>query len=218
MNNGLNDKQKSFIQELSKDLKPVKRASFTKFLLVWGFVSLASIFVFSLFFGPRPDFFIKMKSGLYLVLLVVLVLSSVLGMWFAFRLSIPGQEPKKVSKTLVLLIPFLLVGVLAIYGLFAFSFSEHVANWKKGWMCSVSVVAVGLLPWFVVSYMISRLAPFRISAVAFLAAMSGIFVGGTIQHVHCSLDGFVHMFMWHFLPILVFCLILMIPARYFLKK
>ncbi len=197
----VSDRAAKVIEELSRDLQPVRRIQMSRaFALLLLFeVLAAAIGIWA--FGVRPDIQERLGEPGFLLLVAFLAVAAAASAWAALRAAIPGLEIGRVKEVLLLLSPVVLSAVM----LFTESAEAHWNDWTTFftgcWKCTVLTAVSAATPWLVAVVLLRRFAPLVALRVAMFAGFSAFFVGGFVTQLHCPLSSGVHLAFAHFLPI-----------------
>lgn len=219
MNNDHPKNHDAIIQELTKDLKPVKPVCWKRMALMWLVPSLMVVILVSISLGTRRNFSepLTLPSSFWFTM-IVLLSATVVSSISVIKLSLPGQEPPKTLKLILAATPIL----LAVYYLLQVTFHlDSPRFWHQvlgGKSCFLGSMGLSLVPLLFLSWIVARLAPFQTFWTALLTAMSSFFMAAIGIHFHCANDHGCHVAIWHLLPILIGSFAMAYPLQYFFRK
>lgn len=174
---------------------PGKRA------LAWLLLAAACAIAGVTLIGARPDLMVRLTQSDYLWIAVLTSTASLGAVVVTLMLAIPGAE-----RT-----PLLRVSTLGVLGLWAVTMTWAVVSAGRGlpiatdphWpACFARVVAIGVVPAFVLFAMARRALPLRPGLTAAFAVAAAMSLGALAVHIACPLDDAGHAFLGHFVPVL----------------
>ncbi len=198
-------KTDDFIEQLSSDVKPVRRlASPIKRFLTWFLASFFSISIGISLMGIRSDFDQALKNPKFVLETLVILAIAILAAAGAFVMSVPGVERKPIIRWLVI-IPSIAWPLCLAYRLYIiYSQTNSFAFiFDYGFGCIKDIFLLGILPGSFLFFMLKTAAPLRLSWIGALATLSAAAVAAVGVQFTCSVDGPVHIFLWHVLPVVV---------------
>lgn len=161
----------------------------------WAAISVLCVTV-GIVHGVRSDLSAELQSGLFISQAALAFGLAVTSASSALHLSVPGR-----ANRLHTLIPacLLLAGAVLLIG--PLLFAGHVDP-GPGLHCARNVVALTLIPCFLLYVILRAAAPLRSSLVGFLAALAASSLGYVATRFVCHVDDPLHVFVWHYLPVL----------------
>jgi len=206
------------VLKLSNDLKPISfKKPFTIFLL-WFLPSISIAFLFALFMGWRPDLNAKFHTLSFLLGWSALFLAMIASSWFAIKMSLPGQEPKKYTRIFILMIPFVFMAyeTIRLGGYFSWKLFLHDLHFD--YPCTLAIFVISFIPLMILSFLTSRLAPLKPFWTAWIIATATMLLGSLIVELHCAIENGCHLALWHYFPVFVFSFLIALPLQRFLRK
>jgi hypothetical protein len=191
-------KNETLIQNLSRDLKPVRPVSAAGVLAAAVFVfCLLNLAVGLWFFPARADFASKVLDPDYVLALILPLFAMIFCLAMADLVSVPGRLHRRISPIWIWL-PIVLLAAPQIYQAPAMSGGEALAG-TGGAKCLAIVAALGLLPAFILVFWMRRRAVTRPSLAGPLVAFAALYGGLAGVTLHCGNDNAVHVGLWHLL-------------------
>jgi hypothetical protein len=195
---------KSLVHHLLADTRPVEPIQSAR--SQWALWLTASVGMMGLALAV-----IKVQPGLGLVMsqmpsltfVLLAFAGAALAAWEAIASSVPGRQTGKGYQALALLV---LAGLFALPVLF-FSNGQGfnpLETLRQGWGCFTVVSLVGLPPWFLLAWMVSRNAAFRPAWTGAWTGASAFLLGTTTVQLHCPNNQWGHLLMAHLLPVAFF--------------
>ncbi len=135
---------------------------------------------------------------------LVLFLGAGLSAWEAIASSLPGREKGPARKAISVLI------LVLIYALPFFLLNDgasHFDPWKElleGWACFRAVSLIGLLPWVLLGWKLSKNAAFHPLWTGAWSGASAFLMGSLTIQMHCPNMEAGHVWMAHLLPVALF--------------
>jgi hypothetical protein len=169
----------------------------------WTAAALATTVLAVLYFGLRRDAAEVWRSPMVLARVALLGVTVWLAVTTAFRLSVPGGEPRVRARWWP---------VIALGALVALSTAEVLTGAVSGsmgsplrsWMCVRKVAFAGAVPAILAVLLIRRAAPLEPRWTAFLGVLGAGAAGALTSEMACSIEAPVHTLLWHILPVAVF--------------
>ncbi|UCF68464.1 MAG: DUF1109 domain-containing protein [Acidobacteriota bacterium] len=155
-------------------------------------------------FGVRPDLTASLSDPLYALQALVTLSAMVLAAAGALILTVPGHARSASAR-------WLPIAALAVWLLsLALDFAVHSAAgqpalWDPGHgaRCVREIAALGLLPGVILFFMAARGAPLRGGWTGWLVAIALASLGALGTQLSCTSDAPAHVFVWHFLPVVL---------------
>jgi hypothetical protein len=191
------------IQKLSAEgpKKPLRRPLFT-----WGLFLLClfghAVLALSLS-GLRVDLVAKWQDPTYIMTLLGMLSIGVLAAWLTTCLALPdGNQQSGFWRRSVLLLCACVAAVLAYSWWHMGSHVYALCSLLGDYVCAVHVVLSSLTPLMVMLYMIRKAAPLQILWVGAMAGLAAASFAYVVLQLTLVGDSPVHLFVWHFLPVL----------------
>ncbi|MCX6118162.1 MAG: NrsF family protein [Proteobacteria bacterium] len=184
------------ITQLSNESEPVNPVdSPLKNLIKWSLVSLFCLSGAFALFGIRDDYYsamLKPEVIIQVIFMVVLAISSALS---AFLLSIPD-----VHKTATKVTPLL---TLAGWGLYLFIkiLMGDGGEIGSGFSCIRDIAFLGLPIAAMILFIVRVQAKFNLFLTSIFAGLSAAALGAISAQFICHNDAILHLFFWHYLPV-----------------
>ena len=219
------DKNNSFIDALTQDLRPVKPLLATNLqTIIWLLSAVAIVTLMVFIHGLRFDVGEKINNINFLFESSALMLMALIIAYAGFRLGVPDASRRhRLWGALIYggLIFWIVMFGYNIYHGFEGAFlhtHDHQAHSHYGKFCSATIVASALAAAAVMFFMLRRsfaLRPILTGLAVGLTSSTIAYVGGMY---FCSIEGGLHIALWHMLPVLLISLILSFFGQAILKK
>ena len=195
------------IAELSSEpivrqpLKPTFGAA-----LLWLFAAGVFFTGVGIYIGFRDDLKVLFMSTERVVEVTLLGLSAVLSTYATLDLRYP-QTPMLLKNKLILGAVATIWWCLATIHMPALTLANvdlliaelsHVFN-----ECMVELCAISIMPAAYIAYLSKKGATTNKAAMGFACTMAAASLGALLMRLLCPDDGHIHLFLWHFLPVLV---------------
>jgi hypothetical protein len=163
---------------------------------VWVAASILCMALGILALGIRSDLAAEWHSGTFLVQAALAIGLAAASAGSALLLSVPGK-----TNSLHIYLPaaLLLAWVMLLVG--SFLTASHM-DLGQGLHCARNIVALTLIPGFLLYCILRAAAPLRSSLVGLLAALGAASLGCLATRFVCQVDDPLHILVWHYLPIL----------------
>lgn len=214
----MTSKQQDFISSLSKTLTPKKyHTPFSLHYMGLFFSTLILILILNLGLSTRPDLSSLLREGHYLsdiFFLVVLVFS---GAFSALYGSIP--KPVNILHRLYL-VPLLLWVGWNGYHVVTYIQSHAGQDFviPQAGFCTLKLLLVSILPLSLLVWLVRKGLSPHPKLGAFAAVLSAASLGALAVHLGCPSNDFGHVFLFHFIPILLLAVASSWFARYLINK
>jgi len=210
---------KDLVSSLSKDLKPVKCCpSISVCCLKWLIPTVLFVGFILIKMGIREHIGEDFQHYSFSIVSILLLVGAALACWFSVRASIPGQEPKRITRIILLLLPILFIGIVLFEFFSKHSFAEFTQGFVGGEPCMIATIGIAIVPAVVLGFIISRLAPLKPYMSAYYATLAALMISGFAVQLHCQNSNACHLTVWHYLPIIVGTLVFVWPLSYFVSK
>ncbi len=190
--------------------KPI--ASFWERYLKWTIISLLCVFTGVSLIGLREDVGLVSKDPSFIIQNIVILLGALLCSALALILSVPGSEKKRIVRYLAA-IPFLLWLFLLLWPAQEKGFYPGI-----GMGCAGEVFSLGIIPGILLLMIIRRGATLERSYSSFFAFMGAAALGAFGVQFSCHSSNVAHLFVWHFLPVILLGILGIALAKKILKK
>lgn len=210
---------KKLIDDLTRDLEPVKPVAccMTR-LCLWLPVLLFFILAFIYFEGLRPDR-LNMLTPAFILESLLLFLSGLLAAMAAFKLGIPDTK-LRLPVIALLAVPTAIWLGLNIYTYIMSSAGQvmselnHYDNFRHEILLLTLMIA---LPAAILFYLIAKAAPtFRLWAAYAIILATASFAAIAMRMI-CGFDGYAHLLIYHFLPVLGLSVLGLALGRFLLR-
>jgi len=192
------------ISELLRDCKRVTVLPHPLWrFLRWVFISALCIGAGVAVIGVRRDFDAAIKDSNFLIqifFILGLCLSSALG---AFMLSVPSDRKPAWAKYFPIAPVLLWFGALFLD--FGMGFSNHVSfhfGAKGGILCFGEILLLAFVPGAIIFAMLKKAAPIYQTWSGFLALVAAGSMAALGSQFTCSSYDPLHLFFWHYLPVI----------------
>lgn len=172
--------------------------------LAWAAVAIASAALGFAVFGPRRGLAIVITQPWFVASAALVIGTAAIAAMASLVLAVPGAERSPAMRVSA----FTLLAVWFALGATAVIRAGHGLSDASDWyVCFPRVIAIGLIPAWLLFLMLRRALPLRRVSAGALGALGAISVGSaTIQFV-CPLDVASHTFIGHFGPAATLCAI-----------
>jgi Negative regulator of sigma F len=189
---------REMVERLSARVEPVRPPRPLWFL--WGLWLAAGLAVmgFTLWMIKIQEGF--PSGGPPILFLLLAFTGSALAAWEAIASSLPGRRTSRAYRLFSLLV---LAGLLLMPFIFFMPAGEVMHPWEdftSGLGCFTGVSLVGLLPWLLIGWLVSRNAAFQPGRTGAWCGVSAFLLGTTTIQLHCPNWHAGHMIMVHLLP------------------
>ncbi|MGM0422157.1 MAG: NrsF family protein [Pseudomonadota bacterium] len=211
--------EKKLIDDLTKDLKPVKptRCCLTR-LCLWLPVMLFFILGFVYFEGLRTDVE-SLLTPSFMLESLLLFLSGLLAAMAAFKLSIPDTRLRLPVIILLTIPTFIWLG-LNVYSYIMSTGSNivtEVHNHDRFLNEVFLLIFMVTLPAAVLFYLIAKAAPTFRAWAAYAIILATASFGAIAVRMICGFDGYAHLFIYHFLPVIGLSVLGLVLGRFLLR-
>ena len=190
------------IADLASRAGPVRRlASPATRFGAWSGAAIASAALGLAVFGPRAGIAqLVTEAGFISAASFVLIIAGLAALT-SLILAIPGAERSRVLRASA----FTLVAVWGSLGVAGVVRAGGLSEASDWYVCFVRVIAVGLVPAWVLFGMLRRAVPLERGAASALAAVGAMAIGSCAMQFICPLDAPAHTFLGHVGPALMLC-------------
>lgn len=196
---------KQLQQALADHLAPVKPAP-------WAYLStIRWIIVFSLCLIVGLSWYAHMNNHptslfdpLFLTFSAVMWVAAICAMAAAFQLSLPQAKISRRTWVLLILAILLWLG-LACHAVCGSTWGElrHELDLNHAHYCAADLILLSLLPITLLILMLRRAAPTRFGLAGFATLLAVASLAAIASNFLCTMETPAHMFIWHFLPVLI---------------
>ena len=212
--------EKNFIEALAENLEPVtpipssKRQTF-----IWVLCALAVIGLMVYYHGLRFDIQEKfheigfiIESGVFIILALIIAFAG-------FKLGVPNAEKSQRMWGALVYGGLIFWVVMFVYSLYqGFITGAHHSHFHAGKFCSATIIASALTSAGVMFYMMRQsfaLSPILTGLAIGITSSTIAYLGGMY---FCSIEGGMHIALWHMLPVLIVSLLISVLGQFILKK
>jgi hypothetical protein len=184
---------------------PSVTPALTQWFLWFAAALVISGIALSMMGRDSSDSLLNRPLGFLYVL--TLLIGAGLAAWEAIASSIPGRDKGPVRKTISIL---LLVLIYALPFFLLNGGGQAFDPWKElvdGWGCFRAVSLVGLLPWALLGWRISKNAAFHPLWSGAWSGASAFLLGSLTVQMHCPNLEAGHVWMAHLMPVALFTLL-----------
>lgn len=191
------------VQRLAADLKPVRRLRGVGWrTLLWAVFALSCVAIGVWALGARADLPWKVRDPFYLLKNALLLSIFAASARSAFLLSVPGAERSVAARALPMAGLLLWVCLNA-----AGASTEPLPLASPGFPCVLRMAALALPPAVAILLALRRAAPLSPGWTGWFALLSAASLAMLGTQFVCAKDDPLHLFLWHFGPVLAAALI-----------
>ncbi len=215
----------NLINDISKDLEPVKpiRSRLKRFS-IWIIISSIIIIVSAKIllvskYGLEYGNFVDNTNPLFIFENALILISGVTAAIATFRLSVPLPKIRNIDKALISIPTLIWVG-LSFYSFMNIgdqSIIDEVQHSAVNHHCLSELNLLFAVPVVFLFIMLKKAATTSPGLVGYAAILSVTSLGALAMRYVCSLNEPLHLFAWHFAPILIYALIGTVLSRFILK-
>lgn len=207
-------KTDDLISKLSSEHKEVQVLSgFWNRYLKWVIVSLLCVLTGVSLVGVREDWMSIFKNPLLFSQSILILIGALFSSALAVLLSVPSTQNNKILPYMMP-VPFLLWAVVLFFEMN----SQPSFHPGVGMGCAGDVFAFGVIPGIFLFVIVRQGATLRRRRSSFFAFTAAAALGALGTQFSCHQNDAAHLFVWHFLPILVIGVLGMLLARKLIKK
>jgi hypothetical protein len=167
----------------------------------WSAAALASAALGLAVFGPRHGLDLVVGQPLFITTAVLGIATSAIAALAALILAIPGAERSPALRISALAL-LALWGAPGLAGVVRAGGFAAASDW---YVCFARVLAIGVIPAWLLTAMLHRAAPLRWRYASALAALGAMALGAAEMQFICPLDDAAHTFLGHYGPALTAC-------------
>lgn len=193
---------KNLIDQLVSEHKEIKSApSVLSRYILWVVVSALCLAAGVSMLGIREDWASIFTSPLLLLQNIIILVGILLAGFIAVKLSIPGDMPKQQPRKF--LISFAVVWALILFFIGLINHAGFEQFFKFGFGCILDIIVIGIIPGVALLIFISQgvVLERRLAGVLGMSAAFG--VGAYGVQFTCHSDDAIHIFLWHFIPVII---------------
>ncbi|HVM33274.1 MAG TPA: NrsF family protein [bacterium] len=195
---------REMVRDLLSDRKPIvpMRSAWSQWSL-WLSLSILMLALAMTLMKMEPDMDSLAKQMPSMTFIFLAFLGSALAAWEAIASSVPGRQTSPAYR-------WLASGVLAALFLFPILFfapsPQHLNAlrlFEEGHACLTNVSLLGLPPWLLLVFLVSRNAAFHPAWTGAWTGASAFLLGMMAVQMHCPNNQWSHVLMMHLLPVAV---------------
>ncbi|HEU4577424.1 MAG TPA: NrsF family protein [Polyangiaceae bacterium] len=195
------------LQSLVADVRPVRRLlEPSERCARWLGFSLAFLIVGAWLGGVRLDLAEKSRDASFLLENGALLMVFALAARSAFGLSVPNDERPLGTFSLPLVALLLWLGLVLVRGWRQVDTGAFELATKTGEACVWRIVILGMPPVFACWVMLRRAAPLLRRWVGLFLSLSAFSLAAAGTRALCTIDGPLHVLLWHGPPVLLLAL------------
>jgi hypothetical protein len=209
--------ENDFINKLASEHSKVERSPSTgSRFFKWLLICLFSLSIGISTLGLREDWTTLFNSPILLIQNLFIFISFIMSGLVAIKLSTPGAIKGKRGKTFIYLVISIWSLILICLGLFN---GAEISNFTKvGFSCIKDIIIIGIIPGMALFFFILQGVLLKRSLASFLAMLSAFGLGAFGVQFTCHNDDPIHIFMWHFLPLILLSFLGMLIGKKVVKK
>jgi hypothetical protein len=192
------------IARLAADVAPVSERAALVRLAIGVFVgSLVGLGVLWLTLGMRSDFATAILTVAFWVKGLFVLTVAALALWLCLRLARPESAPGTLPVTLA--IPFLALGVLALFEIYSVPPSERYELWlgRSALQCPWTIAALAIPVLVGILWAFRKLAPTRQRFAGFAAGCLAGAAAAAVYATHCPESAATFVASWYTAGILL---------------
>ena len=198
------------IDNFVNDLTPVRVVKPIYIRLIrWLVVALLTIGVFLAVFGFRGDISYQLSKSSFLIDSLLIFLIIFASGYCILLLSIPGRYKSIFGP---------LIGCLCllIIMLWALSINAPLIYFEPTYTCALKITAIATIPIVFFIWELRQIHVLSIRFIGLFVGLSGACVGLFVLLNHCHISDYMHVFLWHIVPVgLIAVLVSLIATRLF---
>jgi hypothetical protein len=198
------------IAQLARDVAPVTPLPSPAIRAArWMLLAVCVVAVGVVFRGLRANWMVAAGDPVFIITTGLILATGVTSTVLAMALSVPGV----VTTTWVRWTPVLLLAMWG--GVLVFeivSTSTSLAGARFGVSCLWKTYSIAAVPAAALVWLARRAAPLDWRATGSLAALAALSFGVLGTELICPISGHVHLFSWHFVPVLVMAVVVFIAT------
>ncbi len=212
-------KTDDIIDQLVKDLQPVRKNALTRlliFALVPGF-ALSSAFIL-LGHGFRPDLSVALSRAAFWAKSAYPLLLSMVGLAALIKVSRPGGRPAGAAASVLTIYAILtMLGLLQLNAAPSPAEQHRLIMGISYWFCPLIILAAGAPPMAAIFWFLRRAAPTRPRLAGFIAGGTAGSIGAWVYSWGCIENGLTFVGLWYTLGIVLCGLVGTLLGRRFLR-
>jgi hypothetical protein len=190
------------VDRLASGVAPVKRVpSALQQWLLWMVLSLAVMGLFLVMIHVQNNAAQVFRQMPPLGFVLIAFAGAALAAWEAIASSMPGRQPRRSTVAFSLAVLAVLVAFPFVFFYPAGEKFDLVGAFLSGSECAKHVWMVGLLPWALMGWILSRNASFHPGWTGAWSGASAFLMGTVTVQIHCSSWDACHMLAAHLLPV-----------------
>ena len=209
---------RDLIEQLSHRVEPVKPLAPPHVRFgVWLVAALLCVGAGVGLSSLRQDLGQIVDSPVFLLETVLIGLTAVFSAGSAFVLSVPGTRGRLTGTLPPLAAALWGITLLVILGIDERYATGFAVEFLGGEGCLARILILGVLPGVLLFIMIRQAAPLDDRQTGILAALAVAALGALGLQFVCLNNHPVHLFLWHFLPVVAVALLGSLLGRWFLN-
>ena len=206
------------IDSLAAELRPRKKApSLLGYLLRWSVgVVLITVLALSIL-TLRPDLNLRIVEARFWIETIALFTASAVSAAVVYLSSIPARLSPR-NRRLGWLALAMVVAILLLRfqnEAFFVDFSSEITIYRGG--CGLFILTVGIVASGILFALIRKHASTRPGFTGVWAAVSAGCFGSFLMQFVCQYENAAHLFIWHFLPLVILAILGLQTGRKFLR-
>jgi len=153
--------------------------------------------------GLRPDVLRGTTTLQFALNCVAILLIAALSAFAAFKMSVPDTARSVLVRIAPLWAVFIWLVLLATQGRLVFTPGPHHYSAGPGLRCIRDILVLGAIPGAFLFFLVRRAAPVALGWSGLLVMLSLASIGALGLQFTCTNDDPLHLFAWHFLPVLL---------------
>ncbi len=192
------------IQQIARGVAPVRiLPSPSRRLLSWFGAAMLCVATGVVLIGLRPDVLRGTTTPQFALNCVAILLIAVLSAFAAFMMSVPDTAKSVLVRIAPLSAVFVWSVLLAIQGRLVFAPGPHHYSAGHGLGCIRDILVLGAIPGALLFFLVRRAAPVALGWSGLLVMLTLASIGALGLQFTCTNDDPLHLFAWHFLPVLL---------------
>ncbi len=206
------------IRQIARGVTPVRiLPNPPRRLLSWFGAAMLWVATGVVLIGLRPDVLRGTTTLHFALNCVAILLIAVLSAFAAFMMSVPDTAKSVLVRIAPLSAVFIWLVLLATQGRLLFAPGPHHYSAGHGLSCIRDILVLGAIPGAFLFFLVRRAAPVALGWSGLLVMLTLASIGALGLQFTCTNDDPLHLFAWHFLPVLLIAVSGIVLGRHLLR-